>query len=94
MGARTPYGEKVDEERLSDMTRNVIGPYSARIFDPVDCGLVIRIDLKEEWVCWIYWERTTHVTDNHPPDCLHVIVNIEDILSHGRRVIRGKIYWF
>jgi hypothetical protein len=34
------------------------------------------------------------VTDHHPADCLHAIVNIGDLPPHSRRVIRGKIYWF
>ena len=94
MGARTPYGETVDEKRFGGTMSNTIGPYKARILDPVDCGLVMRADLMGEWVCGIYWEHTTHVTDHHPADCLHTVVDIGDIPAHGRRAIRGKIYWF
>jgi hypothetical protein len=34
------------------------------------------------------------VTDHHPADCLHGIVNIGGIPPKSKRSIRGKIYWF
>jgi hypothetical protein len=44
-------------------------------------------------VCGIYLERTTHISDHHVADCLHTYVNIGPIPPHGKRAIRGKIYW-
>ena len=93
-GAATAYGSSIDRERFGGDRPETIGPYEARILFPVDCGLITRTDLAGEWVCGIYWERTTHVTDHHPADCLHAIVNIGSIPPHSRREIRGKIYWF
>ena len=71
-----------------------VGPYHARMLDPIDCGLIARVDKVQTWVCGIYWERTTHVSDHHPADCLHAIVNIGGIPAHAKRALRGKIYWF
>ena len=45
-------------------------------------------------VCGICWERTSHVTNHHPADCLHAVVNIGNIPPFSRRAFRGKIYWF
>ena len=33
------------------------------------------------------------LSDHHPADCLHAIVNIGGIAPHSHRVLRGKIYW-
>ena len=95
IGARTPLGVRIDTERsggnLSAMPE--VGPYAARMVDPIDCGLITRRSTDGAWVCGIYWERTSHVTDHHPADCLHAIVNIGGIPPNSRRAIRGKIYW-
>ena len=96
VGARTPLGVTVDTERsggkLESMTE--VGPYHAKMLDPVDTGLIARVDAAREWVCGLYWERTSHVTDHHPADCLHAIVNIGGVPPRSRRVLHGKIYWF
>ena len=94
VGAPTRYGCRIDQMRCRGNPPDAIGPYQATMLSPVDCGLITRIDRKGQWVCGIYWERTTHVTDHHPADCLHAIVNIGDIAPNSQRQIRGKIYWF
>ncbi len=96
IGARTPLGIRYDTLRAGgDLdTMLKVGPYEARMLDPIDDGLITRTNLDKTWVCGIYWERTSHVTDHHPADCLHSIINIGGIPPHGKRVIRGKIYWF
>jgi hypothetical protein len=96
VGARTPLGVRIDKARGAgdpDLVRT-IGPYEAEVLPPVDCGLITRADSGGRWVCGIFWERTSHVTDHHPADCLHSIVNIGGVPPHSRRAIRGKIYWF
>ncbi|MCC6154544.1 MAG: hypothetical protein IT367_12330 [Candidatus Hydrogenedentes bacterium] len=96
VGARTPLGIKYDTLRaggdLNTMLK--VGPYEARMLDPIDDGLITRINVDKTWVCGIYWERTSHITDHHPADCLHSIVNIGGIPPHSKRAIRGKIWWF
>jgi hypothetical protein len=94
VGARTPSGLRIDKERFADNLPGIVGPYEALLLDPVDCGLITRADLDGKWVCGIYWEGTSHVTNHHPADCLHAIVNIGNVPAHSKRVIRGKIYWF
>ncbi|MCX5759281.1 MAG: hypothetical protein NTU83_12385, partial [Candidatus Hydrogenedentes bacterium] len=96
VGARTPLGLAVDNERSGgniDAMREV-GPYHARMLEPVDNGLITRVDANRTWVCGLYWQHISHVTDHHPADCLHDIVNIGNIPSHAKRALRGKIYWF
>ena len=104
VGARTPLGLTVDKERSGrarkasargdiDSMREV-GPYHARMLEPIDNGLITRVDKDQTWVCGIYWQHTSHVTDHHPADCLHSIVNIGGIPSQSKRALRGKIYWF
>lgn len=94
LGARTPQGVKVDDMRTQGKLMSQVGPYEATMLDPIDCGLIARIDRIETWVCGIYWENTSHVTNHHPADCLHAIVNIGNIPPYSKRAIRGKIYWF
>jgi hypothetical protein len=96
VGARTPLGVKFDTLRAGgDLnTMPKVGPYDARMLDPVDTGLIARVNLEKTWVCGIYWERTSHVTVHHPADCLHSIVNIGGVPPHGKRAIWGKMYWF
>ncbi len=96
VGARTPLGVRVDTERtggdLGKMPK--VGPYKARMLAPIDDGLIARRDKAGTWVCGIYWERTSHVTDHHPADCLHSIVDVGGVPPRSMRVVRGKIYWF
>jgi len=96
VGARTPLGVQYDTLRaggdLAAMPK--VGPYDARMLGPVDDGLIARVNLEKTWVCGIYWERTSHVTDHHPADCLHSIVNIGGVPPRGKRAIGGKMYWF
>ena len=69
-------------------------PYGPTQFQAdVDNGLVTRVNADGTWVCGIFWERTTHVSDHHPADCLHAIVNLGPIAPKAKRAIRGKIYW-
>ena len=93
-GARTPMGVKVDDLRTNGHPMSHVGPYEAKMLDPIDHGLITRIDIDGFWVCGIHWQNTSHVTDHHPADCLHAIINIGNIPPHSKRAIRGKIYWF
>lgn len=94
VGARTPMGIAIDHLRSSGIPPKKVGPYEAEMQASIDYGLITRTDKKQNWVCGIYWENTSHVTDHHPADCLHSIVNIGNIPPFSRRIIRGKIYWF
>jgi len=94
VGARTPLGMKIDNARFQMKLPDVIGPYKAVAQDPVYCGLITRTDVEGKWICGIYWEGTSHVTNHHPADCLHAIVNVGNVPAHSKRSIRGKIYWF
>jgi predicted amidohydrolase len=94
MGARTPLGVAVDFIRTDGKPASKIGPYEAEMMAPIDNGLITRVDAKEKWICGISWENTSHVTDHHPADCIHSIVNIGNIPPYSLRSIRGKIYWF
>lgn len=94
VGARTPYGLAVDVLRTNEEPATKVGPYQANMLDPVDIPLITRMDKSGEWVCGIHWERTSHVTNHHPADCLHSIVNIGNIPPFSKRAFRGKMYWF
>jgi hypothetical protein len=95
VGCRTHYGEALDirrsEGHLDALER--VGPYRARMLWTSDGGLILRTSLDQKWSTGLYWERTTHLSDHHPADCLHAIINIGGIAPHSHRVLRGKIYW-
>ena len=74
-------------------TLDRVGAYQARMLWTSDSGLVLRTSLDEKWSTGLYWDRTTHMSDHHPADCLHAIVNIGGIAPYSQRVFRGKIYW-
>lgn len=93
VGARTPQGIAVDYLRTQGNLMSKVGPYDAKMLDPIDYGLITRTNNEGTWVCGIYWENTSHVTNHHPADCLHPIVNIGNIPPYSKRAIRGKIYW-
>ena len=95
VGCRTPYGEVLDTRRSGGQldTLEFIGPYRARMLGTSEGGLLLRTSLDRKWSTGIFWERTTHLSDHHPADCLHAIVNIGGIPPHGQRILRGKIYW-
>lgn len=96
VGARTPLGVAIDTERTGGKIKTMptVGPYEALMTDPIDSGLITRVNKDHTWVCGIYWQATSHITDHHPADCLHSIVNIGGIPPKSKRAIRGKIYWF
>ena len=95
VGCRTPYGETIDLQRSGGHLKSLefVGPYKARMIWTGDSGLILRTSLDQRWSIGLYWERTTHLTDHHPADCLHAIVNIGGTPAHSQRVLRGKIYW-
>lgn len=94
LGARTPLGETSDYLRTRGELESEVGPYNAKMLEPIDNGLIIRTNISNTWVCGIVWEQTSHVSDHHPADCLHSIVNIGKIPPYSKKAIRGKIYWF
>ncbi|MFH1738565.1 MAG: hypothetical protein ABIH23_06120 [bacterium] len=92
----TPLGIEMDTKRCDGNIEAITqdNPYGPSLLQPsVDCGLMTRSTLDDTWVCGLYWEGTTHITNHHPADCLHPFVNLGPIPPHGKRVIRGKIYW-
>lgn len=95
VGCRTPYGEAMDTRRSGGQLdlQELVGHYQARMLWTADSGLILRTSVDRKWSTGVYWERTTHVTDHHPADCLHAIVNIGGIAPHSQRALRGKIYW-
>jgi hypothetical protein len=95
VGCRTRYGEAIDVRRSGGRldTLTHVGPYNARMLETADSGLVLRTSHDRSWSCGIYWERSTHLTNHHPADCLHAIVNIGGVPPHSKRAVQGKIYW-
>jgi hypothetical protein len=95
VGCRTTYGGEIDTQRSGGHLENLaqIGPYHARMLWTGGSGLIIRTSADRKWSTGLYWERATHLSDHHPADCLHAIVNIGGIAPHSQRVLRGKIYW-
>jgi len=94
VGARTPAGMAVDYLRTNGQLEKQVGPYKAEMLAPIDFPLITRMDKSGQWVCGIHWENTSHVTNHHPADCLHSIINIGGIPPFSKRAFRGKIYWF
>ena len=97
---RTPVGLQMDLKRSSgDLTKIAemkpgFSPRQASRFEAdVDSGLVIRSSADNSWVCALYWEHTTHISDHHPADCLHTFVNLGPMPPESKRAIRGRIYW-
>ena len=94
VGARTPVGMAIDYLRTNGEPEARVGPYDAEMLAPIDVPLIARMDKSRQWVCGIHWETTSHVTDHHPADCLHPIINIGGIPPFSSRAFKGKIYWF
>jgi len=96
VGARTPIpmGLLIDNKRTKGKPMSKVGPYEVKMLEAVDDGLITRTNLEGTWISGIFWEGTSHLTNHHPADCLHTVVNIGGIPRHSKRAIRGKIYWF
>lgn len=94
VGARTPMGLAADQLRSSGTLPEKVGPYEAIMEPPIDSPLILRTDRDKNWVCGIFWENTAHVTNHHPADCLHPIINIGNIPPFSQKAFSGKIYWF
>ena len=96
MGARTPLGRALEsagpleEEEVLE----ILDPKHDGVFlEDVDNGLITRSSVDGKWICGMFWERTTHVSNHHPADCLHATVNLGPLPPHGLRAVRGRIYW-
>jgi len=94
VGARTALGEKYDLLCHNGMLPDIVGPYQAKMRGTMDGSSIARRSDDGTWVCGMLWQGTTHVTDHHPADCLHAVVNIGNIPACGKKAVRGKIYWF
>jgi len=94
VGARTPLGVRIDHQRTQGKPMDKVGPYEAKMLEPIDDGLITRSNVQGTWISGIFWEGTSHITNHHPADCLHSIVNIGGMPPRTKRAIRGKIYWF
>jgi hypothetical protein len=94
VGARTPLGVLIDNKRAKGKPMSKVGPYEAEMLEPVDNGLITRANPEGTWISGIFWEGTSHLTNHHPADCVHTIVNIGGIPQYSKRAVRGKIYWF
>jgi hypothetical protein len=93
---RTPLGLAMDNALTGgDLPEtDESEPYGPSRFEPpIDSGLATRSTAEDSWVCALYWEGTTHITDHHPADCLHAFVNLGPLGPHSKRAIRGRIYW-
>lgn len=94
--SRTPFGARL--EALGDLSEEVVHrtldpKHPGAFIEDSDSGLTARTDRNGDWISGIYWEGTTHLSNHHPADCLHAIVNLGPIPPHGKRAVRGKIYW-
>ncbi len=41
----------------------------------------------------MYWERTAWVSNRHPADCVHAVIDLGPLPAGGSRTVRGKFYW-
>ncbi len=41
----------------------------------------------------MYWERTAWVSNRHPADCVHAVVDLGPLAEGESRTVRGKFYW-
>ena len=41
----------------------------------------------------MYWERTAWVSNRHPADCVHAIVDLGPLTAGESRTVYGKFYW-
>lgn len=96
VACRTPIGLEFDRLRTGGKLEQIthLEPYGpTRFLANIDNGLMARVSTDGKWVAGLFWERTTHISDHHPADCLHAVVNLGPIAPGAQRAIRGKIYW-
>lgn len=41
----------------------------------------------------MYWERTAWVSNRHPADCVHAVVDLGSLSAGESRTVHGKFYW-
>lgn len=94
MAARTPLGRELEAAAPKLDVLAVLDPgHEGRFIDDVDSGLMTRVSEGRLWLCGLYWEGATHVSNHHSADCLHATVNLGPIPPHAKRAIKGRIYW-
>jgi hypothetical protein len=93
---RTALGARLENSKTGepcDVLKTLDPKHEGRSEPDVDSGLITRTNLEGTWLCGLYWDRTTHLSCHHPADCLHSSVNLGPLHPHGKRAIRGRIYW-
>jgi hypothetical protein len=45
-------------------------------------------------VAGLYWERTAYVSNRHPADCVHAVIDVGPLAAGQARTLHGKMYFF
>ncbi len=59
----------------------------------VDHGLILREARDGSCAAGMYWERTAYVSNRHPADCVHAVVDFGPLAAGESRTVRGKFYF-
>ena len=58
----------------------------------IDHGLILRESLDGRWSSGMYWERTAYVSNWHPADCVHALIDFGPLDAGQSRTVRGRFY--
>jgi len=55
-------------------------------------GLILRESADGSCAAGMYWERTAYLTNRHPADCLHAVVDFGPLEAGESRTVRGRFF--
>jgi hypothetical protein len=47
----------------------------------------------DQIVAGLYWERTAYVSNRHPADCVHAVLDVGPLAAGQSRTLHGKVYF-
>lgn len=78
--------------RTRHHTRSGLPFLGERSSDEIDHRLIVRESQDRRWSSGMYWERTAYVSNRHPADCVHALVDFGPLDAGQSRTVLGKSF--
>ncbi len=92
----TPLGSRLTEFVLDGQIDNGLIVRETLDRKKVPASYFRRTAMKASWeriASGMYWERTAWVSNRHPADCVHAVVDLGPLSAGESRTVYGKFYW-
>ena len=92
----TPQGSSLTEQEFTGSVDHGLIVRETLDRDVVPSSYFRRTAPGETWMrisAGMYWERTAWISNRHPADCVHAVVDLGPLRAGESRTVHGKFYW-